>query len=318
MPCASYSLSGRAGGRRRSLKSWRGKLVAVLCAAALPAVLISGGAGAEEGPLEVFAGIPPQAHFVERIGGDNVSVSVLVQAGQEPHTFEPTPRQMVALSHARLYFKTGMPFENVVLGKIRDANPDLTVIDTAKGIDKRRIAEGEDVSGDHHEGHGEEDLDPHVWLSPPLIKVQAANIRDALVKADPEHTAEFNANFEAFAKEVDGTHEHISEMLAPFRGRTIYVYHPAFGYFADAYGLRQVAVETGGKSPTPRQLGEIIEKARGEGVRVIFVQPQFAAAGARVVADAIDGSVVPLDDLAEDVLANLEDMAAKVREALTK
>jgi zinc transport system substrate-binding protein len=293
-------------------------LAAVLCAGALTAALAWGAGAAEGGPLEVFAGIPPQAHFVERVGGDHVKVNVLVQPGREPHTFEPTPRQMVALSHARLYFKIGMPFENVLLEKIRDSNPDLVIVDTTKGIEKRRIAEGEDVSGEHHEGHGEEDLDPHVWLSPRLIKVQAANIRDALVEADPEHTSEFNANFEAFAKEVDETHERIAEVLAPFRGRTIYVYHPAFGYFADAYGLRQVAIETGGKSPTPRQLGEIIEKARAEGVRVIFVQPQFAAAGAQVVADAIDGAVVPLDDLAEDVLANLEDMAEKVREALTK
>lgn len=289
--------------------------LAVLCTA--PAARAGAAEeGAQAAPLMVFAGIPPLAYFVERVGGDHVKVDVLIQPGQEPHTFEPTPRQMVALSRARLYFETRMPFEKVLVEKIRGSASDLVIVCATKGIVGRWIEEHKEEPIETAGGHPEEDVDPHVWLSPPLIKIQAANIRDALASADPAHADEYKANFETFAKEIDETHERVSALLEPLRGRTIYVYHPAFGYFADAYGLKQVAVETGGKSPTPRQLGHLIEKARADGVKVIFVQPQFSSAGAKVLADAIGGAVVPLDDLAKDVLANLEIMAEKVREAL--
>ncbi len=291
----------------------------LLCAAALPGEGAAEAQDAGEGALHVFAGIPPQAYFVERVGGNRVKVDVLVEPGQEPHTFVPTPRQMVALSKARLYFKTGMPFENVLIEKIRDSASGLVIVDTTKCIMKRPIEEGADeADAPERAKSGEDDLDPHVWLSPPLIKIQAENIRDALASADPVHADEYAANFEAFGKEIDETHARVGKMLEPLRGRTIYVYHPAFGYFAEAYGLKQVAVETGGKSPTPRQLGDLIEKARADGVKMIFVQPQFSPAGAKVLADAIGGAVLPLDDLAKDVLANIETMAEKVREALTQ
>jgi len=284
--------------------------------------------------LVAFAGIAPEAYFVEQVGGAHVRVHALVGPGQSPHTFEPSPRQMVALSRAALYFKIGFPFEERLLRKIAGARPDLTVVDASAGIRKRTMDEhghhaGADGSNKgaeqreggraeraaEHEHHGGEP-DPHIWLSPPLIKVQARNIAAALIEADPAHAADYRKNLNAFLKRVDATDARIRKALEPFKGASFYVFHPSFGYFADAYGLRQEAVEVGGKSPTAKQLAQLVRKARSEGVKVIFVQPQFSRKSAEAVADAIDGAVVPIDPLARDVLKNLEVVADSIGKAL--
>ncbi len=141
-------------------------------------------------PIEVFAGIPPVAYLVERIGGDRVHVEVFIEPGQDPHTFEPAPRQIQALGKAKLFFKVGMPFENQLLEKIRGVHPGMTVVDTTAGIKKRLLAADSSVAGEDHadqnsHGHSPEELDPHVWLSPPLVKIMATNIATALEKIDP-------------------------------------------------------------------------------------------------------------------------------------
>jgi len=303
--------------------------------------------------LETFVSIPPQAYLVERVGGRHVGVQVLVQAGQEPHTFKPTPKQMMALGRARVYFRVGMPFETRLLEKIRGSRSDITVVDTVRGIkrvmmsehgphhaeaEEHAAREGDHAEhagheGDHpeHSGHGDvregEDHehehekgapDPHIWLSPPLIKIQARNIADGLKAADPAHADDYEANLKAFLKDVDATHARIRKVLAPFKGEAFYVFHPAFGYFGDAYGLRQEAVEVEGKNPTPKQISALVRKARADGVHIIFVQPQFDRRSVQPVATAIDGVVVPMDPLARDVLKNLESMATQIEKALKK
>jgi zinc transport system substrate-binding protein len=293
-------------------------------------------------PLSVFVSIPPQAYLVERVGGNHVRVHVLVRAGQDPHTFEPTPRQMTALAGARLCLKIGMPFEAQLLEKIEGAYAGLTVVDMTAGVEKRMMEahghgdedehDGNDEEGEHekeHE-HGREqeqeqehddehehaDADPHVWLSPPLLKTMARNTARALAEADPANAADYEENLEALTEDIEATHARVREVLAPYQGRAFYTFHPAFGYFGDAYGLVQVPVEAEGKRPTPRQLAELIRRARREQVRIVFVQPQFDHKSAGAVASGIGGAVVPMDPLARDVLANLEEMAAKIEAAL--
>ncbi len=271
---------------------------------------------AGEAPLPVFVTVAPQAYVVERIGGERVRVEVLVDGGQTPHSYKATPRQMVALGSARLYFQIGLPFERRLLEKITGAHSELVVVDMARGIERRMMDRGHGAHDGHdhhgHHDHGEGEPDPHVWLSPPLLKVMAANVAEDLAVADPAHAAEFERNLAALEKDVEATHAKIGKVLAPYRGRTFYVFHPAFGYFGDAYGLKQSAVEIEGKSPTPKKLASLIKAAKADGVKIIFVQPQFDRRAARSVADAIDGAVVPMDPLARDVLGNLEAMAAKV------
>ena len=199
-----------------------------------------------------------------------------------------------------------------MIPRIRSSNPQLKIIDTQAGIELREIEEG-NHEGEDHDEHG---LDPHTWLSPLLAKRQAQIIRDALIEADPGGREEYEAGYRNLAAELGSLHEEIAAALAPFRGEEIFVYHPAYGHFTDEYGLRQVAVETGGSEPSAQQLARLIERARERQVRIIFVQPQFSRTGAEAVAEAIGGVVVPLDPLAEDYVENLREMARKIAEAL--
>ncbi|MFH7318998.1 metal ABC transporter solute-binding protein, Zn/Mn family [Desulfurivibrio sp. D14AmB] len=265
---------------------------------------------------EVTVGIPPLAYLVKRIGGDLVKVTTLIPAGQDPHSFEPSPGQVAGLSRSTLYFSLDMPFERTLLARIAtDSRP--RVIEAGRGIVKLPMPEHHH-DHDHVEdpSHGQGELDPHIWLDPQQLLVIAQRITDALGEQDPARASYYLANQRQLQHEIEALHARLGQLLAPLAGRTFYVYHPAFGYFANAYDLRQRAVEIGGKTPAPRQLINLIDQAHQDGVRVIFVQPQFDRKSAAAVARAINGVVVPLDPLTEDVLANLAEMAARIHQAL--
>jgi zinc transport system substrate-binding protein len=254
--------------------------------------------------LETFAGIPPVAYLVKRIGGRHVRVEVLVQPGQDPHVFEPTPRQVVRLGKARLFFKIGMPFEDRLTERISADNAKITLVDTAAGIVKRASSDpDEEDSGT---------ADPHVWLAPRLLKQMAANITAALSAADPEHQQDFRANQDTLDSDLDNLDRRLAASLSSFHGQSFYVFHPAFGYFAEAYGLRQESVEIEGKPPTPRQLVKLVQQARADHVKIIFLQPRFNQQAAEAIAESLGGTVMPMDDLAYDVITNLDEVAKMV------
>jgi len=286
-----------------SFRSLFPSLLIPFCALAF----LHGAAGVSAAQLEVFVSLPPQAAIVERIGGKQVRTQIMVKAGQDPHTFEPKPRQVQDLARANIYFTSGLPFEAQIVAKIRDSKL-LSIIDATAGIN-RVVAE------DHHHP-GEAEIDPHVWLSPESLKIMAENVTQALSSKDPKNRDFFRGNQQALNDELQALDEKIKAMLAPHAGRTFYVFHPAFGYFAHAYGLKQKAVETGGKSPSPKQLAALIAQAKKDGVKIIFVQPQFDARNAEVIARAINGTVVAIDPLSADILNNLVEIAAGIAKAM--
>ena len=283
--------------------------------------------------VPVFVSIAPQKYFVRQIGKDLVDVQVMVQPGANPATYEPKPVQMVDLSKTEIYFAIGVPFENVWLEKIAAANPDMKVVHTDHGIEKRAMAvhhHNDDSAEEHHEsGHGHEKgesheetghdaehrdhagLDPHIWLSPPLVKIQARAILAALREIDPSHRPIYEANFNAFAEQIDQLDADLKKIFAGKKGSRFMVFHPAWGYFAHTYGLKQTPIEIEGKNPKPAQLKTLIQNAREKGVKVIFVQPQFSTKSAEVVAREIGGQVAFADPLAEDWMDNLRDVADK-------
>lgn len=302
----------------------------------LAALLCSCGDGATNGKRErsgaprIFVSIPPQKIIAERVAGKGAAVGVLVGPGQSPHTYSPSSRQMAEIGGADVFFIVGLPFESVLIEKIAQTVPTLAIVDCTDGIVRRLVVEeaghlhgqsgteahGTIAGGQRHEcGHGcahSDGTDPHVWLAPKNLVLMAGHMRDALSRLVPERKDEFAENCAGLAAELVALDAEIVEKLAGFRGRSVYVFHPAFGYFTDGLGLVQKAVEVDGKAPTGRELARIIAEAKADGIGTIFVQSQFDRKTAQAIADAIGAGVETLDPLAADVVANFRDMTDKL------
>lgn len=264
-------------------------------------------------PLRIMVSIPPQKEIVERIAPD-ARVTVMLPPGKNPETYMPTPSQVQQLGEAQIYFSIGVPFEQQFLPEIGRTLPNLIVSDLSRGITKRQITEEHAHDGEEHD-HEAGEPDPHVWMAPPLLAQMARNTAATLAQLQPERTADYQNYADAYSDEMRSLDVQLKEMLAPYAGRTIFVYHPAFGYFTDAYGLKQEAIEQGGTSPTPRQLARLVAAARADDVHVIFVQPEFDQNKADVIAEAIHGKVVSLNPLDEHIAENLLRIGESIRNA---
>lgn len=267
-------------------------------------------------PLRVGVGIAPAAFLVQRVGGPHVQVEVLAGPGQSEHTYQPTPQQMAELSRTDLYFTYGLEFERRLLEKLAAQRGGLEVVDLQQGIALRPMECSAEHDGDHDHPAGAPD--PHTWLSPRLARQQARTVAAALTRLAPAHRDEFAANLARLEAELERVDARVSEQLSPLRGQEFIVFHPSYGYFADAYGLKQSPIEIEGKEPSARELAALVERARRSGVRVIFFQPQFPAASAAALAREVGAAAVVLDPLAADYLTNLEAIAAKIAEALRR
>jgi zinc transport system substrate-binding protein len=261
-------------------------------------------------PIEVFVSILPLKHFVERVGGDRVVVHVMVEPGRSPATYEPTPQQMTRLARADLYFRVGVAFEDVWMARIRAASPDMNVVAVQDGIALREVDRVDDSEA--RAGH----KDPHVWTDPRLVAHMSARICEALATQDSAHRGLYEANYRRFAADLQALDRHIRDRLNGLEGNSFMVFHPSWGYFADAYGLRQIPIESGGKEPGARSLQRVIELGQREHVKVIFVQEQFSTRMAETVARALDARVVKVDPLAEDYVSNLYHVADVFAQAL--
>jgi len=271
-------------------------LLAFCLACGLPARAPAG-----QRQLSVFVSILPEEYFVKRIGGDRVRVEALVRPGQSPETYEPTPQQMALLARTRIFFRIGVPFENGLIPKLIRSMPNLTIIDLREGLDLLELA-----------GTQSGELDPHTWLDPLLVKKQARIIMKTLIRFDPEGAKLYRTNYQKFARDLETLNSRLLTILRPLAGRTVYVFHPAYGYFCRAYNLVQKAVEEHGKRPGGQRLAKLIEQARRDRVKVIFVQPQFSVKAAKTIAKAIGGTVVALNPLARDYITNMKTMARKM------
>ena len=263
-------------------------LVLVLVAAFVAGCLVSEDqAEQEDSGIVVAVSILPQKDFVERIGKERVSVIVMIPPGASPATHEPSPGQLKEVSRARLYVRIGhIPFENAWMDNIVEANSDLTVIDSSDGI--------EIVAND-----------PHIWLSPILAKTQVEHICDALIGIDPENRDYYVGNKKEYIGELDNLDYEIRKNLSGIKNRKFMIFHPAWGYFARDYQMEQIPIEIEGKEPSASDLARLVDTAKANNITVVFTAPQFNSESAEVIAEEIGGTVVPIDPLAADYVANM-------------
>jgi zinc transport system substrate-binding protein len=287
-------------------------LTAVALAACRPAVPAT--PLADPTRLRVAVSVPPQAYFVERIGGRHVEIEVMIPPGYSHVDYPLTPRQIVALSRARLYVAVGQPafeFERLRIQPLLAQLPGIELVDMSRGM---RLIEGEG-EGEGSEDHSHAGSDPHVWVAPDSVAVAARNIAAALERIDPAHASEYRANLRSFETDIAGLDRSIRAQLDPHRGEAFVVFHPTWGYFAHEYGLRQVAIEAEGKEPSAARLIHLIGEAKREGVKVVFVQAGFPRKSAQVIAEAIGGRVVTADPQVRDWLGNLRQVTRELSEA---
>lgn len=263
----------------------------------------------------IMVSILPQKHFAEKIAGDSYQIHVMVPPGSSPETYEPSARQMKQVANSVLYFSIGhIDFELSLLKKIKSINPSLKFIDTS--FETNIISDHFHTLADgtvHHHG-----ADPHIWLSTKEVKIQANNMYKALVEIDPDNTKKYTVNYENFISEIDDVDKKISEILKGLEGRTILVYHPAFGYFARDYGLLQEAIEYEGKNPTAGHLKKIVDIAKNGNISTIFVQKEYEIEYSKTVAKEIDAEIVILNDLSEDWGKNMIEIAEKIKASFSK
>jgi zinc transport system substrate-binding protein len=259
----------------------------------------------QQDKLLIAVSIPPQEWFVSQIAGNNAQTIALVGPGQNPHNYEPTPKQIQSLSSARAWILSGTEFEISLLPKVTSLFPNLLIVDGTKGVQFRLLDEHDDSDG---HGYSSLEIDRHTWLGREPSKILAFHIKDTLCLIDGANNEYYQRQYENLVSLINGEFDALKIQLSPLNGRSVFVYHPSFGYFLDEFGIRQEAVETGGKEPGPRVLNNLIVKLREEKAAAIFVQSQFPVNAAKTLADAVDVQLIALDPLAEDWLENIRFM----------
>ena len=250
--------------------------------------------------------IEPQAWFAKRIAGDKFDIKTMVPGGSSPESFDPSPGDLVKLADSRAYFQIGhIGFEQAWMNKLRQANPQMQVFDNSQGIaliaghncaDHDHDADHEEAHHDHSHGA----IDPHVWESPANGLTIARNMLDAFIALDPDNRGYYEENASKLMAEITQTADSVDLLLEPLRGQSFVIYHPSLTYLADEYGLNQLAIEAGGKEPSAAQLKELIDRVRQSGARVIFIQQEFDAKNARLIADELGLRLVPINPLSPD------------------
>jgi zinc transport system substrate-binding protein len=257
--------------------------------------------------MGVMVTVLPQVEFVNAVGGDKVEVTAMVPPGANPHTYEVTPAQMAKLSKAKMYVKVGSPleFELTWLDKLVAQNRDMLLVDGGRGIGLMESADPDEPG-----------IDAHTWTSPRNVKTMVTNISAGLSQISPADQHYFEKNRDSYVEKLDALDADIRSSLAGIGNRTFIVYHPAWGYFAREYGLKQLGIERDGKEPQAAYMARLINDARENNVKVIFVSPQFDTRNAEAIARETGGRVVSIDPEGRDYLDNMRKVAEALREAL--
>ena len=253
----------------------------------------------------IVVSILPQKLFVDKIGGDKVETTIMVEAGSSPHNYSPKPSQMRSVSKADIYFTIGVEFEEVWLTKFTNQNRNLLLVDSTKGIKKYKAK-------NHHDKQHDE-LDPHIWVNPINVKIVAQNITNTLIENDKNNSNYYQENLKNFLTELNELDLKIKKILEKTpKNSAFMVFHPSWGYFAKQYNLKQIAVEVEGKEPKMRALIKLMKEAKKEKIRAIFAQPEFSDKSAQILAKNLNIEVIKASPLADNWSENLINLAKAI------
>lgn len=251
----------------------------------------------------ITVSIAPLSGMAAAIAGEQFSVSTLMPEGMSPETYELTPGRMLELGNSSLLLRVGsLGFEQTLTERLGGAMPATRIVSLGNNIEKL-----EDKACDHASGE-----DPHLWMSPRNMQAMADNLCQALCETDTANAPAYRAATDRYKTHLDSVAAEVARRLSTATCRTFLIHHPALGYFARDFGLRQIAVERNGKEPSPRQLQQIAQMCRAEGVRIVFVSREHSGKTARRIAETIGAKVVEINPLS----ANIEEEWLKIADAM--
>lgn len=266
---------------------------------------INAGTEIKEKPI-VAVSIVPEETFVKAVCGGMADVVVLIPPGSSPENYEPTPKEMEQFSKAKVYFTIGVPTEEANILPKAEEMKELSIINLQDDVSKEypdlELAPGE--------------RDPHIWLSPKRVKVMVESIAREMGEIDPENKGQYDENAQEYIKQLEDLDKEIQNALEGVENRKLIVFHPAFGYLADDYGLEMYALEEEGKEATPQKLQEMIDLAKKENIKAIFYQAEISNGQAEAFAEEIGGKTVQLEPLASNYIENLKNMTELISEVM--
>jgi zinc transport system substrate-binding protein len=252
----------------------------------------SGSSGADKDIVSVS--IAPFKYFVNEIAGDEIKVNIIVPSGSNPHNYEPYPEQITNLNRSKAIISNGfMGFEKAWLIRFHEINDKMVELSLNDKIEPL-------FSRNNHDGDHEEEIDPHYWVSPKSAYSMAESLKDLFCALTPDKKNDYERNYEILNIKISELDRLADSLFLPFGGRSFMIYHPNLGYIARDYGLNEIAVEFEGKEPPPSRFRELIDIARKENIKTIFIQKEYDKRHASSIADEIDAEVVVIDPLSEN------------------
>ncbi|MBM7852816.1 zinc/manganese transport system substrate-binding protein [Methylopila capsulata] len=297
-----------------------------LLAAAVTAAFVVTPAAAE--PVKALATFSIIGDLVRQVGGDRVTVETLVGPDGDAHVFSPAPADAKKAADAAVIFENGLGLEGWIDRLAKSSGAKGTVVIASKGVTAQTMEDEDDGHAKGHDhGHGHEVTDPHAWQSVPNAKLYVANIRDALIAADPEGKTAYEANATAYLATLDALDAEIRAGLAkiPAERRKIITSHDAFGYYAKAYGVEIISpqgVSTEAEA-SAKDVAKIIRQIKAEKIPAVFVEnitdkrlveriakETGAAVGGTLYSDALSGPDGPAGTYVDMMRSNLRELTA--------
>lgn len=261
----------------------------------------------------ITVSIAPYKYFVEQIAGSDFSVNVMVPGGSNPHIYEPYPLQVADLRRSVAYVSNGfLGFEETWLDRFYEMNKTMVRLSLGDNINP--------IASEHKHGEGGhiEGADPHYWVSPKAALKLAVPIEELLVSLNPGAEEKYRENLAVLVEKISRADKKATELFSTMQNRAFMIYHPNLAYIARDYGIREISVEFEGKEPSPLRLKQLIDLAKTENIKTIFVQKEYDAKNARAIASEINSKVAIIDPLSEDWEKSVNDIITAVYDSFVE